>query len=83
MLSKGGRAIMTSESSTLHSSPRLHVFEQEGGWHWGITIPRPAGSGFKVIAYSETTFAGETEARRDGDRALDNLGEGALAALAS
>ncbi|QBR01888.1 hypothetical protein [Paraburkholderia pallida] len=70
---------MTSETPTLHSSPRLHVFEQEGGWHWGITVPRPAGSGFKVIAYSETTYVHETEARRDGDRALYDLREGALA----
>ncbi|MFD1557010.1 hypothetical protein ACFSHT_15520 [Paraburkholderia silviterrae] len=70
---------MTSETPTLHSSPRLYVFEQEGGWHWGITVPRPAGSGFKVIAYSETTFVHETEARRDGNRALDDFREGALA----
>ncbi|RQH07148.1 hypothetical protein D1Y85_09560 [Paraburkholderia dinghuensis] len=64
---------MTARLSTQHPSPTLHVFEQEGGWHWGITIPRAAGSGFKVIAYSETTFGGETEARRDGSRALDDL----------
>lgn len=74
---------MTSETPTLYSSPRLHVFEQEGGWHWGITIERPAGSGFKVIAYSETPFVHETEARRDGDRVLGGLREGALAAFAS
>lgn len=73
---------MTSETPTLYPSPRLHVFEQEGGWHWGITVPRPAGSGFKVIAYSETTFVHETEARRAGDRALDDLRESALAAFA-
>jgi len=64
---------MTTRSLTQHSCPMLHVFEQEGGWHWGITIPRPAGSGFKLIAYSDTPFTGETEARRDGSRALDNL----------
>ena len=73
---------MTSELPTLDLSPRLHVFEQEGGWHWGITIPRAAGSGFKVIAYSETTFVHETEARRAGDRALDDLREGSLAVFA-
>jgi hypothetical protein len=82
MLSKGGRANMTSETPTLYPSPRLHVFEQEGGWHWGITVQRPAGSGFKVIAYSETAFRHETEAQRDGDRALGDLREGALAVLA-
>jgi hypothetical protein len=61
----------------------LHVFEQEGGWHWGITIPRSAGSGFKLIAYSETTFSGEGEAWRDGSRALENLPEDAALAFAS
>jgi hypothetical protein len=79
MFLKGGRN-MTARPPAQHSSPKLHVFEQEGGWHWGITIPRPAGSGFKVIAYSKTTFSGETEARRDGSRALDNLPD--IAALA-
>ncbi|TAM08031.1 MAG: hypothetical protein EPN70_01230 [Paraburkholderia sp.] len=64
---------MTTRSPSHQSNPMLHVFEQEGGWHWGITIPRPAGSGFKVIAYSKTTFAGESEARRDGNDALDSL----------
>jgi len=66
---------MTNRSSELHASPMLHVFEQEGGWHWGITIPRSAGSGFKLIAYSETAFGGESEARLDGSRALDNLAD--------
>ncbi|WP_237179803.1 hypothetical protein [Paraburkholderia sacchari] len=74
---------MTSEMPTLISSPKLHVFEQEGGWHWGITIPRAGGSGFKVIAYSETTFMHETEAWRDGNRALGDLREGSLAVLTS
>jgi hypothetical protein len=72
---------MTIRPPTLHSSPKLHVFEQEGGWHWGITIPRLAGSGFKVIAHSDITFAGETEAHRDGSRVLDDLPESALSAL--
>jgi hypothetical protein len=58
-----------------HASPAavLHVFEQDGGWHWGITIPRSAGSGFKVIGYSETTFPAEAAARHDGDQALRHL----------
>jgi hypothetical protein len=77
---KGGRN-MTARPPTQYASPTLHVFEQEGGWHWGITIPRSAGSGFKVIAYSETTFTGETEARRDGSRALDSLPDVAAFAL--
>jgi len=60
----------------------LHVFQQEGGWHWGITVPRQAGSGFKVIAYSDVTYSGESEAQRDGTRALDNLPDTAEAANA-
>jgi hypothetical protein len=64
---------MSSRPPALNTAPRLHVFEQEGGWHWGITVPRAAGSGFKVIAYSDTTFAQESEARREGSVALDNL----------
>ena len=63
------------QSPSQPSSPRLHVFEQEGGWHWGITIPRSTSGGFKVIAYSERTFRAENEAQSDGDRALVNLAE--------
>jgi hypothetical protein len=55
------------------SVPELHVFEQAGGWHWGITVPRAAGSGFKVIAYSEKTFPLEDAARADGSQALAGL----------
>lgn len=57
------------------SAPELHVFEQAGGWHWGITVPRVVGSGFKLIAYSERTFPVEDAARTDGSQALDNLAE--------
>jgi hypothetical protein len=46
----------------------LHVFEQDGGWHWGLTITRPHGTGKKVVAYSEVTFSSETQARADGQR---------------
>ncbi|POR48730.1 hypothetical protein B0G62_11315 [Paraburkholderia eburnea] len=70
-----------SQSPILHTALKLHVFEQEGGWHWGITIPRAAGGGFKVIAYSDTTFSGETEARRDGDRVLHAMPDHAAASL--
>ncbi|WP_233828669.1 hypothetical protein [Paraburkholderia sp. ZP32-5] len=59
-----------SSVQNLRSSPSLHVFEQEGGWHWGITVPRAVGSGFKVVAYSEETFSDEAEAHREGNRAL-------------
>lgn len=62
--------MLMSRSETL---PKLYVFEQEGGWHWGITVPRVAVTGFKVIAYSETTFTRECEARQHGSRALDSL----------
>jgi hypothetical protein len=63
------------QSFSQQSSPKLHVFEQEGGWHWGITIQRSESGGFKVIAYSEQTFHAENEAQTDGDRALVNLAE--------
>jgi hypothetical protein len=49
------------------------VFEQDGGWHWGITIPRRTGSGFKLIAFSEHSFSAEDTAQRDGDRALASI----------
>ncbi|WP_080599393.1 hypothetical protein [Burkholderia cepacia] len=65
---------MTTSSSTLSQAPpALHVFEQDGGWHWGITIPRSMGSGFKLIAFSEHAFSTEDTAQRDGNRALSTL----------
>ena len=67
----------TSQSSHTPTVPVLHVFEQAGGWHWGITVPRAKGSGFKLIAYSETTFAVEDAARRDGNEALESLADNA------
>jgi hypothetical protein len=69
----GERAMMTSHTSTSRIGPELHVFEQAGGWHWGITVPRTLGSGFKVIAYSEQSFAAEDMARVDGNHALEAL----------
>ncbi|SKC88581.1 hypothetical protein [Paraburkholderia hospita] len=50
--------------------PELHVFEQAGGWHWGITVPRVRGCGFKLIAFSDRTFPVENAARSDGHQAL-------------
>ncbi|MGF6379243.1 hypothetical protein QF000_006327 [Paraburkholderia atlantica] len=64
-----------SSSHELCLAPSLHVFEQEGGWHWGITVPRSAGSGFKVVAYSEKTFLDEAEAHREGNRALERFSD--------
>jgi hypothetical protein len=64
--------IQTSHHPTV---PELHVFEQAGGWHWGITVPRLMGSGFKVIAFSETTFPVEEAARADGSQALARLAD--------
>jgi len=64
-----------SSVQDLRLSPSLHVFEQEGGWHWGITVPRAVGSGFKVVAYSEETFGDEAEAHREGNRALARLAD--------
>ena len=55
---------------TTSSKPTLHVFHQEGGWHWGITIERQAGGGMKVVAYSDEGFDSEEEAREDGEHVL-------------
>ncbi|MFK4442718.1 hypothetical protein ABH944_002828 [Caballeronia udeis] len=63
----------TSQSSHTPTIPALHVFEQAGGWHWGITVPRMLGSGFKVIAFSKKTFPVEDAARTDGSQALASL----------
>jgi hypothetical protein len=52
------------------SKPTLHVFHQEGGWHWGITVERTAGGGMKVVAYSDEGFDSEEEAREDGEQVL-------------
>jgi hypothetical protein len=64
---------MISHASTSRTEPELHIFEQAGGWHWGITVQRTQGSGFKVIAYSERTFPAEDIARIDGSHALEAL----------
>lgn len=64
--------MMTSQADT-PTTPVLHVFEQSGGWHWGITVPRARGSGFKLIAFSERTFPIEEAARTDGRQALVDL----------
>jgi hypothetical protein len=64
---------MISHASTSRTEPELHIFEQAGGWHWGITVQRTRGSGFKVIAYSERTFPAEDIARIDGSHALEAL----------
>ena len=65
----------TFQHSSPPAAPELHVFEQAGGWHWGITIPRARGSGFKLIAFSKGTFPVEDAARADGSRALAGLPE--------
>ncbi|MEN8506545.1 hypothetical protein ABFP44_33510 [Paraburkholderia terricola] len=49
-------------------APVLHVFEQAGGWHWGITIPRARGRGFKLIAFSGKRVAGYGRADNAFDR---------------
>lgn len=51
----------------------LHVFEQDGAWHWGITIPRGPGFGFQVIAYNTKIFTCESDAMSDGNLALKHL----------
>lgn len=64
----------TSQADT-STAPVLHVFEQDGGWHLGITVPRAQGSGFKLIAFSEKTFLVQEAARTDGRHALVNLAD--------
>jgi hypothetical protein len=64
-----------SQASQSRAGAELHVFQQAGGWHWGITVPRMAGSGFKLIAFSERTFSGEAAARTDGSYALAGLAD--------
>lgn len=46
----------------------LHVFQQDSGWHWGLTIERPNGTGKKVVAFSKEVFGSEAGARADGNR---------------
>ncbi|OLL33103.1 hypothetical protein BTH42_03955 [Burkholderia sp. SRS-W-2-2016] len=71
----------TSSSHELNRSASLHVFEQEGGWHWGITVPRSLGSGFRVVAYSDKTFIDEAEAHREGNQALERFADAPAAAF--
>ncbi|WGS55007.1 hypothetical protein LFL96_36630 (plasmid) [Paraburkholderia sp. D15] len=66
--------MMNSQAYT-PTAPVLHVFEQAGGWHWGITVPRAKGSGFKLVAFSERTFPVEDAARRAGRQALVNMAD--------
>ena len=51
----------------------LHVFAQDGAWHWGITVPRGLGGGFQVIAYNERSFASEYDAMSDGSLTLSRI----------
>jgi hypothetical protein len=60
----------------------LHVFEQDGAWHWGLTIERSSGTGKKVVAYSEEEFASEAQARADGERAYNEARDGHLIRVA-
>ncbi|WP_144162129.1 hypothetical protein [Paraburkholderia sp. BCC1885] len=47
----------------------LHVFEQDGGWHWALTTEREHGTGKKVVAYSEDMYASQALARAHGEQA--------------
>jgi hypothetical protein len=66
---------MTISQAYMQTTPILHVFEQAGGWHWGITVRRTRGTGFKLIAFSEKIFPVEDIARTDGSRVLVNLAD--------
>lgn len=68
----------TSESLLSSMNPELHVFEQSDGWHWGITIPRSKGTGFKLIAFSDRPFAIQNAAHEDGRKALAELDDNAV-----
>ncbi|WCM18298.1 hypothetical protein NDK50_15080 [Paraburkholderia bryophila] len=65
--------MMASQSALIRTGPLLHVFEQAGGWHWGITVLRNNGFGFRVVAFSERTFRSEDAARADGRQALAGI----------
>jgi len=56
----------------------LHVFEQDGAWHWALTIERVHGTGKKVVAFSEKLFRSEAAARTDGERVRDCENDKAL-----
>jgi hypothetical protein len=73
----------TAQLAVFQADPVLHVFEQDGGWHWGITVPRELGSGFKVIAYSDRSFSKEDAARNDGSQVLVSLAHASHAMLAA
>lgn len=61
---------MTWAQASRVVQPTLHVFEQEGGWHRGITVPRSRESGgFMVVAFSTHIFGSESDARADGGHA--------------
>ncbi|VWB71394.1 hypothetical protein BSE24067_03364 [Burkholderia seminalis] len=49
--------------------PSLHVFEQDGGWQWALTVKRATGVGVKVVAFSQEGFRGEAEAYAAGQLA--------------
>jgi hypothetical protein len=59
----------------------LHVFEQDGGWSWGLTIERSHGTGKKVVAFSEVVFNSEAQARADGEQAYDRARDEGLQRL--
>lgn len=65
--------MVTFQSSLVRTLPVLHVLEQEGGWHCGITVPRLLGTGFQMIGFSEYIYAKEGAVRMDGRRALATL----------
>ncbi|QNB15814.1 hypothetical protein G5S35_30065 [Paraburkholderia tropica] len=66
--------MITAFDNDFTSKPHvLHVFEQDGGWHWGITVPRSPAGGFRVIAFSDRAFRHEVDARHDGSNAMGTL----------
>ncbi|HDR9160335.1 TPA: hypothetical protein QDB28_000665 [Burkholderia vietnamiensis] len=49
--------------------PSLHVFEQDGGWQWALTVKRTSGVGVKVVAFSTEGYHREADAYVAGERA--------------
>jgi hypothetical protein len=66
----GECAMHINRPMQISNVPVLHVFEQNGRWHWGITVPRARGTGFKLVAYSEEAFLAEDAARMNGNQSL-------------
>nr|WP_249170799.1 hypothetical protein [Burkholderia vietnamiensis] len=62
----GAQPVIVLDSSL---EPSLHVFEQDGGWQWALTVKRTSGVGVKVVAFSTEGYHREADAHAAGERA--------------